>query len=162
MYEEKVTEYREQPGMFVMTAPSKIGRLFSPSGLSPNKVPNFLNKPYRGDRVLEDLYGNRQVDLNNFLLDDPDRTFLIRVTGKSMINAGINSGDLLIVDKSISAENGKIVVASINNELLVKRLVIKGSNQILKSENADYPDFEVKDTDKFEIWGVVTQVIKAM
>ena len=78
-----------------------------------------------------------------------------------MINAGINSGDMLVVDRSIEPEGLKVVIASVNNELVVKRLVIRDGRTILRSENENYTDIHIKQADDFEIWGVVTSVIKA-
>lgn len=86
---------------------------------------------------------------------------MIRVTGDSMVNAGISAGDMLIVDKSVSINSGMIIVASINGELLVKRVINDGANTVLRSENSAYEDIIISDSDQLKIWGAVTSVIKA-
>ena len=76
-----------------------------------------------------------------------------------MQNAGIQSGDMLIVDKSLEPSDGKIVIAAIDGELTVKRLVKKAGRVQLVPENKGYPIIEVQDTQDLVIWGVVTHVI---
>ena len=102
-----------------------------------------------------------KLDLNEFLIKNPDDTFLIRVTGNSMIKAGINTGDILVVDRSIDTENGKIVVAAINGELLVKRLRYTDDGTELVSENDNFPPIKINEDDEFNVWGVVKSVIKS-
>lgn len=105
-------------------------------------------------------FSEGRLDLNEHLVKNPSGTFLIRVTGDSMVNAGISSGSILVVDKNNKPANNKIVVASVNNELLVKRLKITSDSVYLSPENENYKPIEVKKTDSFEIWGVVTSVIR--
>ncbi len=105
-------------------------------------------------------FSEGSLDLNDHLVKNPSGTFLIRVTGDSMVNAGISSGSILVVDKNNKPANNKIVVASVNNELLVKRLKITSDSVFLTPENDKYKPIEVKKTDSFEIWGVVTSVIR--
>lgn len=105
-------------------------------------------------------FSEGRLDLNEHLVKNPSGTFLIRVTGDSMINAGINSGSILVVDKNNKPANNKIVVASVNNELLVKRLKITEDSVYLVPENDKYNPIEVRKNDKFDIWGVVTSVIR--
>ncbi len=102
-----------------------------------------------------------KIDLNDLLIKNPNDTFLIRVNGNSMVNAGINSGDLLVVDKSISANNNDVVVASINNEMLVKRYSRVNNSIELKSENESFQNFKINENDDFNIWGVVKSVIRS-
>lgn len=100
-----------------------------------------------------------RLDLNEHLVQNPVATFFVRVAGDSMINCGIHSGDVLIVDRSIEAREGKIVVAAVNGELTVKRLH-KGKKSLqLLPENDDYPPIEVTEDENIVIWGVVTSVI---
>ena len=99
------------------------------------------------------------VDLNEHVIKHPAATFFIKVAGDSMKNAGICHNDLLVVDRSLVAKNNSIVVALINQEFTVKRL-IKNPHEIkLKAENPRYPDILVSPECEFEIWGVVTHVI---
>lgn len=101
-----------------------------------------------------------QIDLNSLLIKNPNSTFLIKVTGNSMINAGINTGDIILVDRSLEAESGNIIVATINDELLVKRLLIENKLKTLLSENDLFPNIVVKEKDRFTIWGVVKSIIR--
>lgn len=107
-------------------------------------------------------FSEGMLDLNDQLVKNPAGTFLIRVTGDSMINAGISSGSILVVDKNNKPANNKIVVASVNNELLVKRLRITPDSVFLVPENENYKPIEVTKNDKFDIWGVVTSVIRTV
>lgn len=100
-----------------------------------------------------------KLDLNNYLIKHPAATFFLRVSGDSMKNAGIQSGDILIVDKSLEPSDGKIVIAAIDGELTVKRLVKKAGSVQLVPENNQYPIINLKDTQDLLIWGVVTHVI---
>lgn len=102
----------------------------------------------------------KALDLNIECLDNPDSTFIIKVNGDSMIGAGINDGDHIIVSRECSDFENKIVVAAINNKLAVKRFSKQNSEVILHSANADYLPISVSSKDKLEIWGVVTNVLK--
>ena len=102
---------------------------------------------------------NSRLDLNELLVDHPAATFFVRVQGQSMLEANIHSGDTLIVDRSLEARDGKIVVAVIGGEFTVKRLKIDGKRMTLLPENPAYPVLEVPPGMDLEIWGVVTYVI---
>ncbi len=106
-----------------------------------------------------DDYIDRLLDLNELLIKNPPATFFVKVAGDSMTGAGINNGDTLIVDRSIEAANGKIVIAVVNGELTVKRLVKSNNSCSLVAENPDYASLEISEESQFEIWGVVTSVI---
>ena len=103
------------------------------------------------------VHGN--LDLNEYLINNPSATYYVRVLGDSMANAGIASGSLLIVDKSIEASNGKIVVAFLDKEFTVKRIKKIKNKIYLKAENAGYEDIEITSEMNFEIFGVVTHSI---
>lgn len=108
-------------------------------------------------------YSERLLDLNKELIQHPSATFLAKVVGLSMINAGIDEGDILIIDRSIEPHDGSIVVAYLEGEFTAKRLdmsQIKRGKIYLRSENEEYPDFCITPEDKFLIWGVVSSVIK--
>lgn len=102
---------------------------------------------------------NKKIDLNTHLVNNPTSTFFVRASGDSMINAGIYDGDLLIVDRSIKAEHGKVVIASLNGDLTVKRLTQKNGGFFLTPENPRYRTIELGDDIGTVIWGVVTNVI---
>src|SRR5579859_6213556 len=86
-----------------------------------------------------------ELDLNELLIKRPAATFFVRVSGSSMLRAGIHNNDLLIVDKSLPATDGKIVVAAINGELTVKRLYRQGHTVQLIAENDGYPPITITD-----------------
>jgi len=98
------------------------------------------------------------LDLNSYLIDHPAATYFVRVTGDSMQGAGIHEGDLLIVDRSISVRQNQIVVASLDGEFMVKRLVWHAQQVQLVSENPKYSPIKVRSSD-FSVWGVVRHVI---
>ena len=102
-----------------------------------------------------DDYTEENIDLNEHLISNPFSTFFLRVKGESMINAGIKDKDLIIVDKSLIAKPGNIVIAMIDGEFTIKRLSIKNNELYLKAENHNYPDFSFKNHIEVQIWGVV-------
>lgn len=101
-----------------------------------------------------------KIDLNREFIKNPNATFYARVRGSSMIGAGLNSGDLLIIDRSLEPENKKIAVCFIDGEFTVKRIKKEKDNIWLMPENKDYPPIKVDESNDFVIWGVVTTVIK--
>lgn len=102
----------------------------------------------------------RDFDLNEELIGNPVSTYYVRVKGESMRDAGIHSGDTLIVDKSIEPKDRQIVIAQINGEFTVKRLRITGGKVYLEPANPDFPIIEVTDSGDYPIvWGVVTYII---
>ena len=102
-----------------------------------------------------DDYTEENIDLNQHLISNPFSTFFLRVKGDSMINAGIKDKDLIIVDKSLIAKPGNIVIAMIDGEFTIKRLSVKNDELYLKAENHNYPDFSFKNHIDVQIWGVV-------
>ena len=108
-------------------------------------------------------YGDKNLDLNKELIKHPAATFLAKVVGVSMVNAGIEEGDILIIDRALTPKHGSIVIAFIEGEFTAKRLdlsKVKAGQIYLRSENDDYPDFCISPDDKFVVWGVVSSVIK--
>ncbi len=102
-----------------------------------------------------DDYTEANIDLNEHLISNPLSTFFLRVKGDSMVNAGIKDKDLIIVDKSLRAKPGNIIIAMIDGEFTIKRLSIKNNELYLKAENHNYPDFKFKNHIDIQIWGVV-------
>jgi DNA polymerase V len=98
----------------------------------------------------------KRIDLNEHLIGNKEATFLFRVKGDSMIEAGIYEGDALLVDRSIEPKHGNIVLAVLNNEFTVKRLYRRGGVIKLIAENKLYPPIVVKEGEEFSVWGVVT------
>ena len=106
-----------------------------------------------------DDYIDRQLDLNELLITNPAATFFVRAAGDSMIGAGINHDDILVVDRSLNATSGKIIIAIVSGELTVKRFIQTETTCKLAAENPDYPDLRITADTDFEVWGVVTSVI---
>ena len=104
-------------------------------------------------------YMENKLDLNEYLIKHPAATFIVKASGSSMSGAGILSGDLLIVDRSVSPRNNNIVIASIFGDLTVKKILKKNKSFFLVSANDEYPAIEVKEEMECFIWGVVTYVI---
>ncbi len=102
-----------------------------------------------------------EVDLIQHLTPDPDNTFLIRATGESMIDAGIREGDLLVVNRSIKATNGKMIIAAMDGQLTVKFLSIRGGKAYLKPANPKFTEIPVDEENGIVIWGVVTNSIQS-
>lgn len=113
--------------------------------------------PTSGDDYQEDA-----VDLGKHLVRDPSSTFVMKVAGWSMRDAGIADGDELVVDRGLAAEHGRIVVADIDGELTVKRLKRTTTGWLLQAANPDYADIPVGDKSELNIWGVVTRVLHAV
>jgi DNA polymerase V len=107
-------------------------------------------------------YIEGRLDLNRYLIKHPAATFFVRVTGDSMIDAGIHPGDLLIVDRAIAPTNGKVVIAVLNGELTVKRVRQSKQKLLLVPDNPKYPSLQIHAEMDFQIWGVVTNVVHAL
>ena len=110
--------------------------------------------PFPGEDYIQE-----KIDIAAYLVRDQKNTFLVRASGDSMIGAGVFDGDLLIVDRSLPHLHGKIIVASIDGGLTVKRLIIEQGIQYLKPENQDFAMIEITENSNLHIWGVVTNVI---
>ena len=96
-------------------------------------------------------YVEGPLDLNRHLIPHPAATFFVRVSGDSMIGAGIHSGDLLIVDRAITATHNSVIIAVLNGDLTVKRLHQTGGTLRLMPENPDFPLIDIEPAMKFEI-----------
>lgn len=124
--------------------------------------PLYLSKVAAGFPSPADNYVERRLDLNEHLIKHKEATFFVRVNGDSMTGAGIFDNDLLVVDRAVNPEVGRIVVASINGELTVKRLMRNEGKMWLVAENSAYAPIEMKDGMEFVIWGVVTSAVHTL
>ena len=131
----------------------------SPSRLS---LPLFTGKVAAGFPSPADDYVEKNLDLNELLVQKPAATFFVRAQGESMLGAGIHSNDILVVDRSLEVVPGKVVICAINGELTVKRLERVNEQWQLKAENPAYADIVIHDELELVIWGVVTNVIHAL
>ena len=101
------------------------------------------------------------IDLNKTLIKNKDTTFFAKVKGHSMKNAGINDGDLLVIDKSLEPQNNKIAVCQIDGEFTVKRIKIEEGIVWLIAENEEYKPIKVTQENELMIWGIVIHSIKS-
>ncbi|MBS1733293.1 MAG: translesion error-prone DNA polymerase V autoproteolytic subunit [Bacteroidetes bacterium] len=109
-----------------------------------------------------DDYMERGIDLNEQLIRNKPATFFMRVTGNSMMNASIHDGDVVIVDRSIKPQSGRVVIAIVDGEMLIRRLEKTMNRMRLIPETAKLSPIDVSEYSDVSIWGVVTYVIKPM
>ncbi|MEJ2899002.1 translesion error-prone DNA polymerase V autoproteolytic subunit [Acinetobacter sp. NS-4] len=141
--------------------------------LHPIQIQTQLDIPYPLESVAAGFpspaqdYAEDFIDLNRYLVHNPSSTFVLRVNSLSMKNAGIDIDDQILIDRSLKAEHGDIVLALINNDFTVKRLMIEKQkngqlNIWLKAENPEYPDIYLHSEEQLIIWGVVTCILKKL
>lgn len=107
-----------------------------------------------------DDFMDLKLDLNRELIKNPASTFYARVSGVSMIDEGINDGDLLVIDKSVEPYDGCLAVAYIDGEFTLKRFETHGDHALLVPANKNYKPIKITSDNDFMIWGVVRYVIK--
>src|ERR1700712_987435 len=120
---------------------------------------NVPNANATGFGAAADDYMERGIDLNEQLIRNKPATFFFRMNSDAMIDAGIHSGDVLIVDRSIKAVNGKVIVAIVNGELLVRKLQTHIKGVTLIAENKKYGNIQVDEFSNYAAWGVVAYAI---
>lgn len=136
--------------------------IFDISGDASLSIPFFDVGIAAGAPSYVSHYFGEEIDLNAEMVKHPGATFCVRVSGQSMIGAGIDDGDLLIVDKALQPEDKQIVLAVIDGDYTVKRLKIDGEKLFLMPENPDFDPIPITAFMDFRIWGVVTGLIKKM
>ncbi len=107
-----------------------------------------------------DDFRETRISLDEELIANKEATFFARVSGQSMIGAGLDDNDLLVIDRSLEPEHNKIAVCFLDGEFTVKRLKVKNGEVWLQPENPDYPIIKITEENNFVIWGIVTNVIK--
>ena len=122
-------------------------------------MPYFENGVSAGFPSPAEEHTQSKIDLNNLLIENPSATYYVRVNGDSMLGAGILSGDLLIVDRSIEVTNNCIVVAHLDGEFTVKRIKKIKKKTFLQAENNNYKPIEITKEMDFELFGVVAHAI---
>jgi DNA polymerase V len=132
------------------------------TGSNGYTLPLYSSSVQAGFPSPADDHLEKKLDLNEHLIDHPAATFFVKVSGESMKGAGINDGDLLIVDRSLEVRDKSIIVAVVNGDFTVKRLIKKKGKVLLKPENKAYPVIEITEESEFEVWGVVTNVIHSL
>lgn len=109
---------------------------------------------------VDDAYMSQPIDLNKELVDHPATTFIVKVVGDSMIDEGIDQGDMLVVDRSLFPTEQSIAVCMYEGEFALKRIVQREGRVFLMSGNKEYPPIEVPNSDDLRVWGVVRWVMK--
>ncbi|TFG89809.1 MAG: translesion error-prone DNA polymerase V autoproteolytic subunit [Syntrophobacterales bacterium] len=137
----------------------KVKAIYQPDQSTECNRPLFLVPVSAGFPSPAEDYIEGNLDLNKHLIKHPAATFFVKVSGSSMIDAGIHDGDILIVDRSLKPANKKVVIAVVNGELTVRRIRVTKDKVILISENKEYKPLQVEEEMAFEVWGVVTNVI---
>nr|CRH05604.1 putative LexA repressor [Candidatus Magnetococcus massalia] len=132
---------------------------YRPASSTPYPIPMAGSQVAAGFPSPADDFVEGQLDLNQFLVKHPAATFFVRVSGDSMRDAGIHPGDILVVDRALEAEDGRIVIAVLNGELTVKRLKKRDGQVYLMPENPHYPPIEISEEAEMVIWGIVTSVV---
>ncbi|MEJ6622676.1 MAG: LexA family protein [Rhodospirillales bacterium] len=127
-----------------------------------NQLPLYASGVSAGFPSPADDYLEGVLDLNAHLIREPNATFFVRANGESMIGAGIHDGDLLVVDRSLRATDGKVVIVALNGELTVKRFSKENGKSWLKPENPKFKAILLKEEDDTHLWGVVTSVIHSL
>jgi len=140
----------------------KITEIFKADTAVKQPLPLYLSRIKAGFPSPAEDYLDKKLDLNEHLIKHPASTFCVKVKGDSMVGAGINTGDILIVDRSIEPKDKRIVVAVVNGEFTVKRISKNGDRLSLMAENLKYFPIEIKDGMDFEVWGVVIHVIHSV
>tara|TARA_R110002073_G_scaffold296322_1_gene462303 strand:- start:14002 stop:14424 length:423 start_codon:yes stop_codon:yes gene_type:complete len=107
-----------------------------------------------------DDFRETRISLDEELIMNKEATFFAKVSGQSMVGAGLDDNDLLVIDRSLEPENNKIAVCFLDGEFTVKRLKVRGDEVWLQPENPDYPIIQITEENNFVIWGIVTNVIK--
>jgi DNA polymerase V len=129
------------------------------SKCQPFKIPLMISTITAGFPSPADDHLDLPIDLNEYLVKHPAATFYVRVQGDSMEGSDIHQGDLLIVDKAKPYEMGSIVLAVLDGEFTVKKLMKKNGALYLLSSNIAYKPIKIELESDFKVWGVVTYII---
>jgi len=125
-------------------------------------IPFFLEHVSAGFPSPAADYVEKTLDLNELCIRHPAATFFVRVEGESMIEAGIFPGDVLVVDRSLAAIHGDIIIASLESEMTVKQLHLKPPPVQLLPRNSFYQPIVIEDGMTLEVFGVVTSVVRSL
>ncbi len=124
------------------------------------KLPLYSSRVSAGQALPVDDSIDEHIDLVNFLVDDPEETFMVYAAGDSMKDAGIRDGDLLLVNRKLPASHGKIVVAAYDGAVTVKYLIVKNRKAYLMPANPAFDEIPIDSEHGVIIWGVVTRSIQ--
>lgn len=134
-----------------------VGSSEAPS--SREGLPLYLTPVEAGFPSPAEDYVDRKLDLHEHMVRNEAATFFLRAHGDSMLGAGIYDGDLLVVDRSLEAAHNRVVIAALDGELTVKRLVRRQGRVLLVPENPDYAPVDITEHEGVHVWGVVTYAV---
>lgn len=141
---------------------TQVCEIYRPDCLRRYQIPLYEAPVSAGFPSPAEDYLEGKLDLDRHLIKHPAATFFVRVSGDSMIDAGIHPGDLLVVDRALEPTDGRVVIAVVNGELTVKRICRANDQLFLMPENKNYQPLQVHEETSFMIWGVVTNVIHSL
>lgn len=148
-------QFVQQPDFGAFT-----GQVLMPGKLTPVQLtPMYSHSISAGFPSPADDYIEDRLDLNTLLVNNKAATFFLRVKGDSMLNAGIHHGDIIVVDRSVQPMHRSIVVAVVDGELTVKRLISRTGVTELHAENPKYLPIRLQEGQELTIWGVVTSSV---
>ena len=136
-----------------------IDKIYQPKNNNPLELPIFLESVSAGFLAPAEDYIEKKLDLNSYLIPNRESTFFVRALGNSMLESGIHSGDILIVDRSRNPQSGNIIIALVEENLSIRRLESSYLNTQLTTEDPKDTPIIISSDMKFECWGVVTNVI---
>lgn len=139
---------------------SAVGELVACIARLSAAIPHFMWHVPAGFPSPADDYLENPLDFNELLIAHPAATFAVRVTGDSMRDAGIFSGDIAIIDRALTALDGSIVLGVINGEFTLKQYRQKGREVWLEAANPAYAPIVINEDHGFEVWGVVRHTIR--
>ena len=152
-YEKRIAGTRKAAKKFA-------GQMMLPLAEPPaQRIPLYGYSISAGFPSPADDYIEDRLDLNQLLVSNQPATFFLRVKGDSMINAGIHDGDIIVVDRSVQPVDRSIVVAVVDGELTVKRLITRSGATELHAENPKYAPIRLQEGQELTIWGVVTSSV---
>jgi DNA polymerase V len=138
----------------------KVTEAYAPETGPVGQIGLYASSPQAGFPAPGDDMVEQSLNIHTYLVKHEASTFFVRVEGDSMEGAGIFSGDVLVVDRSVPWRHGHIVVAAVQGGLVVKRLRIDGDTHYLVSENAAYEPIKLSEEDDCFVWGVVTGSVR--
>ncbi len=144
----------------MLTHKSKRLTFFLPNAIKETGAQFFDTGISAGFPSPAEDFKEERLSLDDELVKNKEATFYARVSGQSMIGAGLDDNDLLVIDRSLEPQNNKIAVCFLDGEFTVKRLRVSNNEVWLQPENPNYPIIKITEANDFIIWGIVTNVIK--
>lgn len=126
------------------------------------ELPFFSSSVYAGIPSEVDSHIARSIDLNTIAIKNPASSFFVRVSGDSMIGAGIYDNDTIIVDRSVEVTDGKIVIAAVDGDITIKKIKKVNGKLFLLPENDNYKPIEIKNETRLKIWGVAVAILRLL